>query len=400
MKSLKLIIALMMVAIMSTACSFRGNETIMTINNQAVTKQQFDEAFDAVASKQTFGRMGVDLKKDPNSMLNLLLRERVVNELIVRTLIDQKIAERNITVSDEDINEQLKKIEEQLGGKAKLEEVLKKNSVTMEQLKKDLTEEIKISKLVDSLSLVSVGEEEAQKYYDEHIESFEHPERVRASHILISANPDQIREAILSKDENKGKSSEEIDALVEEDMAAKLSIAEEILEQVKANKDNFAKVAKEKSDDTTSAVQGGDLGFFGRDEMVPEFSDAAFSMTPGTISEIVQTPYGYHIIYVVDRVAEGTDSFEKVKNQIIEYMQTQEKMKILQENIDSMRKEADIKYMSDDYNPEKIQEKLKVESEKLQKKMEEVQAENAPEEQSEEQPSEEEQPEEEQQPEE
>ena len=389
MKSLKLIIALMIVAIMSTACSFKGNETIMTINNQAVTKKQFDEAFDAVASKQMYGRMGVDLKKDPNSMLNLLLRERVVNELIVKTLVDQKIEERKITVSDKDINEQLTKIETQLGGKAKLEEVLKKNGITMEQLKKDLTEEIKISKLVDSLSLVSVGVAEAQQFYNEHIDSFEHPERVRASHILISANPDQIKEVILSKDENKGKSAEEIDALVQEDMASKLGLAEEILEKVKANKEDFAKIAKEKSDDTMSAVQGGDLGFFGRDEMVPEFSDVAFSMTPGTVSEIVQTPYGYHIIYVVDRVAAGTDSFEQVQKQIIEYMETQAKMKILQENIDSMRKEANIKYVSDEYNPEKIQEKLKAESEKLQKKMEEAQAENASEQPSEEQPQEE-----------
>lgn len=375
MKSLKLIVALIMVAIMSTACSFKGNETIMTINNQAVTKKQFDEAFDAVASKQMFGRMGVDLKKDPNSMLNLLLKERVVNELIVKTLIDQKIAERKITVSNDEVNEQVKKIENQLGGKAKLEEILKKNDVTMDQLKKDLTEEIKITKLVDSLSLVSVGESEAQKYYDEHIESFAHPDKVRASHILISANPDQIREVIVAKDENKGKSAEEIDVLVQEDMNAKRQAAQEILSKVKANKDDFAKIAKEKSDDTMSAVQGGDLGFFAREEMVPEFAEVAFSMKPGSVSEIVQTPYGYHIIYVVDRVAAGTDTFEKVKDQIVEYLQTQEKMKILQENIDAMRKEADIKFVSEDYNPEKIQEKLKAESEKLQKQMGDAQAE-------------------------
>ena len=286
----------------------------------------------------------------------------------------KKIAERKITVSDDEVNEQIKKIEEQLGGKAKLEEILKKNGVTMDQLKKDLNEEIKITKLVDSLSLVSVGESEAQKYYDEHIESFEHPDKVRASHILISANPDQIREVIVAKDENKGKSAEEIDVLVQEDMNAKHQAAEEILAKVKANKEDFAKIAKEKSDDTMSAVQGGDLGFFAKEEMVPEFSEVAFSMTPGTISEIVQTPYGYHIIYVVDRVAAGTDTFDKVKDQIIEFLQTQEKMKILQENIDAMRKEADIKYVSEEYNPEKIQEKLKAESEKLQKQMTDAQA--------------------------
>lgn len=375
MKSLKLIVTLFMVAIMSAGCSFmKGNETIMTINNEAVTKKQFDEVFDAVSSKQMFGKMGVDLKKDPNSMLNLLLKERIVNELIVKTLINQKIAERKITVSDGEIDEALKKIQSQVGDKAKFEEILKKNGVTLDKLKKDLSEEIKINKLVDSLSLVSIGESEAKKYYDEHKSSFEHPDKVRASHILISANPAQIKEVIVAKDENKGKSAEEIDILVNEDMNSKLKAAEEILAKVKENKEEFAKIAKEKSDDTMSALQGGDLGYFAKEEMVPEFAETAFSMTPGTISEIVKTQYGYHIIYVVDRVAAGVDSFDKVKNQIIEYLQTQEKLKILQENIDNMRKNADIKYTDESYNPEKIQEKIKAESEKLQKQMEESQA--------------------------
>ena len=374
MKTLKLIVALFAVAIMATGCGLKDNETIMTINNDAVTKKQFDEAFDAVASKQMFGKMGVDLKKDPNSMLNLMLRERIVNELIVKTLIDQKIEERKITVSDAEVEEALKKIEAQVGDKAKFEEVLKKNGVTLDQLKKDLTEELKITKLVDSLSLVSVGESEAKKYYDEHKSSFEHPDKVRAAHILISANPAQIKEVIIGKEENKGKSAEEIDILVKEDMNSKHKIAEEILAKVKANKEDFAKIAKEKSDDTMSALQGGDLGYFAKEEMVPEFSEVAFSMKPGTVSEIVQTQYGYHIILVSDRVAAGVDSFDKVKNQIIEYMQTQEKLKILQDNIDNMRKTADIKYLDDAYNPEKIQEKIKAESEKLQKQMDEAQA--------------------------
>ena len=377
MKSLKLIVALFVVAIMATGCGLKGNDAIMTINNDTVTKKQYDEAFDAVASKQMFGKMGVDLKKDPNSMLNLMLRERIVNELIVKTLINQKIAERKITVSDQEVEESLKKIESQFGDKAKFDEVLKKNGVTVEQLKKDLTEEIKITKLVDSLSLVSVGESEAKKYYDEHKSNFEHPDKVRAAHILISANPAQIKEIIVAKEENKGKSAEEIDVLVNEDMNAKHKVAEEVLAKVKANKGDFAKIAKEKSDDTMSALQGGDLGYFAKEEMVPEFSEKAFSMTPGTVSEIVQTQYGYHIILVTDRIAAGTDSFDKVKNQIVEYLQTQEKLKILQDNIDNMRKTADIKYLDDSYNPEKIQEKIKAESEKLQKQMDEAQAEAA-----------------------
>lgn len=93
--------------------------------------------------------------------------------------------------------------------------------------------------------------------------------------------------------------------------------------------------------------------------MVDAFSNAAFSMKPNTISGIVKTSYGYHIIMVTDRKAAGQDSFEKVKPEIILYLENQKKVNVLEKFIESLKKNAKIEYVNKDYNPTDIQSALK-----------------------------------------
>jgi foldase protein PrsA len=105
-------------------------------------------------------------------------------------------------------------------------------------------------------------------------------------------------------------SDEEINAYVaqhpEFDIKQKRSKAEDVLKRVRAGED-FAKLAKEFSTDTGSAEKGGDLGWFGHGQMVPEFEQAAFKLKPGEVSDIVETKYGYHIIKMDERKTENKD---------------------------------------------------------------------------------------------
>ena len=214
-----------------------------------------------------------------------------------------------------------------------------------------------MKKFVESISMVSVGESEAKKYYDENIDKFKYPKRVRASHILIASNPAQIQ--IKLRSENKDITQEELVKKTNEIMAENLKKAEEILKKVKNAPTTFAKVAKEHSQDTASAIRGGDLGFFAKEEMVEPFANKAFGMTPNTISEVVQTPYGYHIIMVTDRNEAGVLSFELSKKDIINYLESQDKVDILKNKVEALRKEAKIEYYDENYNPEVIQKKIK-----------------------------------------
>ena len=88
--------------------------------------------------------------------------------------------------------------------------------------------------------------------------------------------------------------------------------------------------------------------------MVPEFANAAFSMKPNTVSEtLVQSPYGFHIIKVTDRMEAGSTPFAKVKDEIKFYLETQKQIEVLKKLTEGLMKNAKIEYLNESYNPKK-----------------------------------------------
>ena len=199
---------------------------------------------------------------------------------------------------------------------------------------------------------------------------FKHGEKVRASHILISSDLLQTIKTLKAK--NKDMSTSELNAKVEKLQEEQRLKAEQILKEVKANPDDFEKIAALKSDDKASGKRGGELGFFSKEDMVPEFSKAAFSMKPNTISDnLIKTNYGYHIIKVTDRMEAGVTPYPKVKEEIKFYLETQEQIKELKKLTDSLMKVAKIEYLDKAYDVDKIL-KEKAESESKDNKKENV----------------------------
>ena len=138
---------------------------------------------------------------------------------------------------------------------------------------------------------------DVQRYYNDNIQQYQTPEQIRASHILLKTD---------GKDE-----------------AAVRKRAEELLAQVKGGAD-FAALAKKVSEDEGSKAAGGDLGFFGRGRMVPEFETAAFAMQPGQTSDLVRSQFGFHIIRVVEKKAGATRPLDEVRAQIQEQLAQQQ----------------------------------------------------------------------------
>ncbi|MEW5722663.1 MAG: SurA N-terminal domain-containing protein [Thermodesulfobacteriota bacterium] len=139
-----------------------------------------------------------------------------------------------------------------------------------------------------------VTEKDIAQYYEINLGRYAAPEHVKASHILFRLEPS---------------------ATPEEEARVKAK-AEEVLKKVQeGGGENFADLAKEYSDDPT-AQNGGDLGWFGREEMLQEFSDAAFGLEKGAISGLVKTQFGYHIIKVEDRRPAGYKPLEEVRDEI------------------------------------------------------------------------------------
>ena len=358
MKKIKIALIAMLAIFVFSGCTFKkSEENLIKVNNTVITKSDFDKAYETVTSNNMFSQMGIDLKNDPNNVFSLMMKEKVVSELMVKALLNDEMAKRKIAVTKEELDKAAKDIIGKFGTKEQFMQVLKSNGVNYSKFEQDLEEEIKLKKFVDSIAMVSIGEAEAKKYYNENQDKFKYPERVRASHILISANPEQIKAKL--HEENKDLTEEELNKKTEEEMQSLRKKAQELYKKVKNSPSTFAKVAKENSQDSVSAVKGGDLGFFSKDEMVEPFASKAFSMQPNTISEVIQTPYGYHIIKVTDRAEAGTYSFEQTKKDIINYLESQDKVDILKNKIEELRQNAKIEFYNEDYNPENLQKKIK-----------------------------------------
>ena len=360
----KLLVCLAVSTVLFTGCSFLNKTGIIEVNGKVITQADFDREFDKNVDKSFLKSFGgaKNINKHENDPLYNIFKEKVTNELIIKSLLDAEIEKRGIEATKEDVQNELKTVIDKVGSKEELNKILKERKISNEQLTNDLKTQIKIRKLINTEEKVVVTDAEVKDYYDKHLKEFTHGEQVRASHILISANFLDLVRTI--KEKNPEISSEELNREVEKIMTSQKAKAEAILAEVKKNPENFEKIAQQKSDDKGSAARGGELGFFPKDAMVKEFADAAFSMKPNTISDIVQTSFGYHIIKVTDRMEAGTTPFGKVKDNLKFYLETQKQVAVLKKLTTKLMKDADIKYLDPSYDPAKL---VKVTNEEIKK---------------------------------
>lgn len=356
-------------AVLLSGCTFKAKTGVIKVNDNYITKTQIDKVIDKEISNSPFASIGGTknfLKSDDNVMY-VIYKQKAIKEAIVRSLLEAEIAKRGIKVTDDDVKAETKSIIDKVGSKEALAEMLKSRGISNSEFIEDVKTQVKIRKLVDSIEKVNVTDAEAKKFYDSNISQFKHDEQVRASHIFVSANTLQIIQTLKAK--NKNITPEELNTKVEENLKAQKVKAEAVLKQVNARPDGFEEIAQKESDDKVSAARGGDLGYFSKGAMVPEFSKAAFEMKPDTISGLIQTPYGYHIIKVTDRVEAGTTPFNKVSDEIKFYLKTQKQMSVLKNLSDSLMKSANIEYLDDEYNPEKTAKKYSESVKKMESSM-------------------------------
>jgi peptidyl-prolyl cis-trans isomerase C len=254
------------------------------------------------------------------------LTSNALGEMVRMQLLNEKVKAAGITVSDDEITEEMKS--NAAMQKVTLEEFqqrIKQYGYDMEQIKSQIRTILGHRKLMakEFPEEAKYTEEDAQAYYEKNKARYETPEQIRASHILLKVAPSDP-----NSDPNEVK-------------AAAMAKAEDLLKQIKEGAD-FAALAKTHSQGP-SAPRGGDLDFFGRGSMVPPFDKAAFELKEiGDVSGIVETQYGLHIIKLTGKKEASTTSFEEAKDQIMA-QQGQMKLRELAMNYaEKLRAEAEI----------------------------------------------------------
>ncbi|MEG6532317.1 peptidylprolyl isomerase [Caldibacillus thermoamylovorans] len=219
-------------------------------------------------------------EKELNDLLVSQYGTDVLDTLITQKVIEKEMEKENIKVTQEEIDAEIAEYEEYYGGKEAFQTVLESSGIDISTLENNIKLYLGRNKLMEDD--IDITDEEMQTYFDENKDSLGQAEEVEASHILVD-------------DEETAK---------------------EIIAKLDAGED-FAELAKEYSTDTSTAENGGELGYFGTGVMDTAFEEAAFAMEVGTYSrEPVQTDYGYHIIKVTDHTEAKEAVYEDVKDDI------------------------------------------------------------------------------------
>jgi len=298
----------------ASSSSLAIKDPVAVVNGEKISKAELDKNLgDALAAS---GQANAQLTADQK----LQGYHQILDGMIMEKLVNKQAA--NIAVDETEIDAQLAKIKSQFPSEDVFAAEMKKAGLTIDQFRANLAKSIRQSKWMQAqvAGKDTVTDDDAKKFYDANTKEFANPDLVRASHILFATPPNATPDQVKAAEKN-----------------AKAAI-------VRANSgEDFGKLASELSQEPGAAQRGGDLGYFPKEKMVPEFANAAFAQKVGSVSATpVKTQFGYHVIKVTDKKPAGTATFDQAKAQILQFLQAQKRRQIFQGVMQELRQAAKI----------------------------------------------------------
>lgn len=283
-----------------------------SVNGEDISAEEFMELWNQMLEDDTDPDRSAKLKSTEGR------KRDVLEQLIIRKLLTQRADEMGIDALDSQVEQRIRQTEIQYKGGKFLDDYLRVRGMTREDYVADVRETIKVENLLNQevYDEIIVEPDEVKDYYDAHPDEFLVPEQIRGRHILIKVAPEA------TEDQRK------------EALAAIQSAAKRIRKG-----EPFEEVARAVSQEP-AAVRGGDMGYFSRHQMKPEFAKVAFSLDVGEVSEVFETEFGYHLIKVEDRLPPTPLSFEAVKPKVEEYVRKKKQQEAAAEYIEQLRDKA------------------------------------------------------------
>jgi foldase protein PrsA len=257
-----------------------------------------------------------------------IIERGVLDRLIQLQLLRSKATEADKAAGKALAEKRFAEAKTRLGSEDALNRQLKLLGASREEVLAQWTDNAIAETVVKRELKVNVSDDDARKFYEDNPAKFEEPEMVRASHILL-----------MTTDPKTGTE------LTDAQKAAKRKQLEDILKRARAGED-FAKLAKEYSEDAASKEDGGEYKF-PRGKMVPEFETVAFSLQTNQISDIVTTRYGYHIIKLLEKIPARKQEFAKVEADIKDYLAGRELQKQLPDYMAKLKAEAGVEILDE-----------------------------------------------------
>ncbi len=250
------------------------------------------------------------------------IRKQAFDNAINRILLEGAVKKLDIKASKELVDQRIDVYRKNFVSDETFKADLAKRGVTQDQMRREIEVGLEAEELFNrrTAHIKPSSDQEIRSFYDNNGDRFQQPERVRASHILLTVNKDDSDATRTQKKQQ----------------------AQRILGELKSGAD-FAEAARKYSG-CPSKEQGGDLGYFERGRMVPEFEKVAFTLKTGQLSGVVETQFGYHIIKVTDHGKPSTVPLDEAKENIARYLTDQKKQQAIMTYFDSLRTVSKIQY--------------------------------------------------------
>ena len=278
-----------------------------SVNGEIITVSELDSTYN----------------KLPPQTKNVFTKKEQLEELITVKLLVLEATKKGISVNDDEIEAFLGTLIAQSGlTELEFKERILTQNITDEMIKEEVFKQLIISKIYQTevIDKVVISDEDVEAYYNENINLFQTEEKVNASHILICYKELNLCDSNLTKEQAATK-------------------ADEI--RTRALTEDFGILAKENSNGP-SAANNGQLGIFGKGVMVPEFENAAFSLNKGSVSDVVETSFGFHIIKVFDKQEATTQDIENVRQMIAGTLINQKQQESFKTYLDNLKTGATI----------------------------------------------------------
>lgn len=247
----------------------------------------------------------------------------VLDQLIDVKLLELEAAARNIKASDDEVIAGINEMRSQAPDPQAFTKALSERQMSEADLRAEARQRLTVDKLLvaEVEPKAAVTPQDIEAFYKQNPQFFMQPESVRASHILIKVEDgtgDDVKQAARTR-------------------------AQDLLRQVK-NGGDFGALAQQHSQDG-SAPGGGDLGFFPRGQMVKAFEDAAFSLKPGEVSDLVESEFGFHIIKVTDHRTARTVPLAEVNDRIAMALRQQKQQELAQQFVQSLKAKGKVEIL-------------------------------------------------------
>ncbi len=288
---------------------------VATVNGVSIPAEDFLREMSAA-----IGRLQRQLPPEQLAQMQPRIQEQVVEQMIARQLLIQEANRQQLQITPEEIENSRKRLEASLPPGLTLEQILAQRNVTEEQFQREFGDEVRITKLIEGATSnkLHVADEEVTTFYEENRERFKQPETATARHILVAVEDEAAKET-------------------------KRAEAEAIRKRLLDGED-FAAVAREKTDDPGSRETGG-LYTFPRGQMVPPFEEAAFSQPFDEIGPLVETQFGFHIIKVEKREPGRDVPLDEVRSNVVAFLRTRKAPEAVQEYLGTLRTNAQVEVL-------------------------------------------------------